>query len=208
MKNLREQAPDLAYSLQLAYSGERAAAFAYIGHAASLKNEAERAAVHEIENDEWHHRREVKAIMDTYGIPVSRYLEWKFYFIGKVIGLSCHLIGRFMPYFFAGRLESGNVCEYFIMLRRFRELGITDHDKILYDMGVKEKEHEVYFQEMINDARWLPYFEKVFNWGTEGSFNDVDHSALLPIDDAGEYCTDYKRGRAAIETKKPINLEQ
>ncbi|MEJ6635272.1 MAG: hypothetical protein QNL77_06115 [Akkermansiaceae bacterium] len=49
------------------------------------------------------------------------------------------------------------------MIRRFHELGITDHDEILYEMGIKEKEHEVYFLEMVKDAKWLPLFEKIFS---------------------------------------------
>ena len=70
-----------------------------------------------------------------------------------------------MTYFFAGRLESGNVCEYIHMLRRFRELGITKHDETLYEMGVREKAHEVYFQEVISDEPWLPFFRKSLQLG-------------------------------------------
>lgn len=103
----------LIRSLQTAYSAERAASFAYIGHAGSLRNQGEIKRVQEIEQDEWDHRAHVLAIMGEYAIPVSRYLEIKYYIIGKIIGYSCYLIGRFMPYFFAGKLESGNVCEYF-----------------------------------------------------------------------------------------------
>ncbi|MEO0510882.1 MAG: hypothetical protein AAF065_13600 [Verrucomicrobiota bacterium] len=194
MNPIIQEAPELVKSLQLAYSAEKAAAFAYIGHTASLKTEAERAPIREIEKDEWAHRREVKQIMDRYEIPVNRFLELKYHLIGRLIGFSCHVIGRFMPYFFAGRLESGNVCEYIVMLRHFRELGITEHDATLYEMGIKEKAHEVYFQEEIAEARWLPYFEKIFNWGAKESFNDLDYEAPLPLKDAGKYCDGYKRG--------------
>ncbi|HEV2694602.1 MAG TPA: hypothetical protein VG347_17035 [Verrucomicrobiae bacterium] len=45
--------PALAELLQRAYSAEKAAAFAYIGHAASLKKPADKAAVKQIEDDEW-----------------------------------------------------------------------------------------------------------------------------------------------------------
>ena len=166
--------PALVDLLKRAYSAERAASFAYIGHAGSLRDTAEKARVKEIEADEWDHRREVKVLMDRYKIPVSRWYEWKFFLIGKVIGLSCYVIGRFMPYFFAGKLESGNVCEYFVMIRYFHDLGITEHDEVLHAMGVKEKEHEVFFQQMIEHERWLPWFERVFNWGATTTLNDVD----------------------------------
>ena len=169
------QDPSLVRSLQLAYSAEKAAAFAYIGHARSLRNPEERATVHQIEEDEWEHRRNVYAIMQLYGIPVSRWLEIKFHIIGRLISFSCYFIGRFMPYFFAGKLESGNVCEYFVMIHKFHALGISEHDPILQEMGVKEKEkeHEVYFLNIIRHEKWLPLFEKVFNWGTSRSLNDL-----------------------------------
>ncbi len=142
----------LRQSLQLAYSAERAAAFAYIGHAGSLRDTTEKKAVQQIEQDEWDHRAHVLDIMRAYNVPISKWLELKYYIIGRLIGFSCYLIGRFMPYFFAGKLESGNVCEYFVMLHRFHALGITTHDQLLYDMGVKEKEHEVYFLNLVKDA--------------------------------------------------------
>ena len=150
--------PALVDSLRKAYSAEKSAAFAYIGHANSLKDPNEKAAVQQIEQDEWEHRKQVLGIMQQYEIPVSRYYEFKYHFIGRLIGLSCHFIGRFMPYFFAGKLESGNVCEYFVMMKYFHTLGITEHDESLYEMGIKEKEHEVHFLEIIKDSKLLPYF--------------------------------------------------
>jgi hypothetical protein len=129
--------------------------------------------VNQIETDEWNHRREVLAIMDTYGISVSRWYEFKFHVIGKIIAASCYLIGWFMPIYFAGRLESGNVCEYFRMKDYFHALGITAHDGILTEMGLKEKEHELYFLELVKDHPLLPFFEKVFAWGREESYNSL-----------------------------------
>lgn len=183
--------PALFNSLRKAYSAERAASFAYIGHAGSLKNPDEITAVQQIEQDEWEHRAHVLKIMEHYAIPVSKWYEFKFYSIGKFIGYSCYVIGRFMPYFFAGKLESGNVCEYFVMIHHFHSLDITEHDEILYEMGVKEKEHEVYFLEMIQDALWLPLFEKVFSWGVNSTLNDVDLDDIRPVSESDRYCNDY-----------------
>ena len=166
--------PDLMSSLQLAYSAERAAAIAYVGHARSLRNESEREHVRSIERDEWDHRRHILAIMEEYRIPVSHWLEIKHFVIGKLIGAACHVIGRFMPYFFAGKLESGNVCQYFVMIQHFRSLGISKHDELLWEMGMKEKDHEVYFLQMVSNERWLPWFERVFHWGKTSSSNNVD----------------------------------
>lgn len=183
---------ELVSSLKKAYSAERAASYAYIGHAGSLKDPEEIDAVRRIEQDEWDHRRHVGEIMAHYGIRPSRWQEWKYAVIGRIIGLSCHVIGRFMPYFFAGKLESGNVCEYFVMIKRFHSLGITDHDDILYDMGVREKEHEVHFIEVIKDEPWLPLFERIFCWGKDTSLNDVDMDDLKPVDKSTNYCKSHK----------------
>jgi hypothetical protein len=174
--------------LQQAYSAEKAAAFAYQGHAGSVKNQDEKKAIRQIELDEWHHRTAVKAIMDFYEVPVSMFYEVRFYIIGKIISYSCYVIGRFMPFYFAGRLESGNVCEYFVMKRYFNDLGIHIHDSELYDMGMKEKEHEVYFGEQVKHSRLLPFFEKLFNWSAAKSSNDINIEHKLPVHQSDVYC--------------------
>ncbi len=174
--------------LQMAYSAEKAAAFAYQGHAASVKDPVDKAAIHQIEVDEWGHRHEVKAIMQQYGIPVSTYYEVRFHLIGKVISVSCHVIGWFMPFYFAGRLESGNVCEYFRLMHYFHALGITDHDQVLYDMGIREKEHEIYFLDRIKNKKLLSMFERVFAWGARKSLNDVDLAGKYPVETSEAYC--------------------
>lgn len=179
---------ELVDLLQKAYSAEKAAAFAYQGHAGSVKNEKEKGAIRQIEIDEWNHRKEVLAIMNKYGVPVSKYYEFKFHLIGKLISGSCYVIGWFMPYYFAGRLESGNVCEYFRMMKFFHELGIIEHNEVLFEMGIKEKEHEVYFLDVIKQKKLLPIFEKLFAWGSKKSFNDVDLENKYPIEDSANYC--------------------
>lgn len=185
MKLNHPQLPDL---LQRAYSAEKAAAFAYQGHAGSVKDKAQKAAIHQIEIDEWNHRKEVLAIMQQYDIPVSKYYELRFHIVGKTISFGCYIIGWFMPFYFAGSLESGNVCEYFRMKQYFNALGIIEHDKVLYEMGIKEKEHEVYFLEKIKHNKLLPVFEKLFSWGAKKSFNNVDLDKKYPVESSDVYC--------------------
>ncbi len=180
--------PQLAKLLQKAYSAEKAASYAYQGHAASVKSPVEKTAIRQIEEDEWNHRREVLGIMQYYGIPVSRWYEIRFAVIGKVISTSCHVIGWFMPYFFAGKLESGNVCEYFRMKRYFNAIGIRSWDNLLYEMGMKEKEHEIYFLEKVRNSKVLPYFEKLFNWGRSKSANNIDLEKKYPVEESDGYC--------------------
>lgn len=176
----------------MAYSAEKAAAFAYQGHAGSVKSEDEKSAIRQIELDEWNHRDEVMNIMKHYDIPVSFYYEIKFHIIGKIISFSCYVIGWFMPYYFAGRLESSNVCEYFRMIHYFHELGIDEHNEVLYEMGIKEKEHEVYFLQKIKGKKLLPFFETVFSWGRTKSFNDVDLDKKYPVEESKAYCRKHK----------------
>jgi len=59
-------------------------------------------------------------------------------------------------------------------------------------MGIKEKEHEVYFLEQIKESKWLPYFEKVFSWGKTHRANDVDLENQLPVETSNQYCKTFK----------------
>jgi len=179
---------ELTDLLQRAYSAEKAAAFAYQGHAGSVKDKTQKAEIRQIELDEWNHRKEVLAIMQQYDIPVSKWYEFRFHMIGKIISGSCYVIGWFMPFYFAGSLESGNVCEYFRMKQFFNSLGITKHDAVLYEMGIKEKEHEVYFLSKIKNNKLLPFFEKVFKWGNKKSANNIDMDTLEPLESSDGYC--------------------
>jgi hypothetical protein len=178
----------LSRLLQKAYSAEKAAAFAYQGHAGAVKNKDEKAAIKQIEIDEWHHRASVLQIMQEYNIKVSKFYEVQMYVVGKSIHVICYIIGWFMPFYFAGSLESGNVCEYFKMIHYFHEVGITKHDQLLYDLGIKEKEHEVYFLSKIKNNKLLPLFEKIFSWGKNKAFNDVDLDKKYPVEMGDLYC--------------------
>jgi rubrerythrin len=180
--------PELIDLLQKAYSAEKAAAFAYQGHSASVKDKNQKKEIHQIELDEWNHREEVLLIMNDFQIPISKWYEFRFHIIGKIISGSCYIIGWFMPFYFAGRLESGNVCEYFRMKQFFNSLGISKYDKILYEMGIKEKEHEVYFLEKIKHSKLLPFFEKIFSWGNQKGFNNIDLEKKYPVENSGHYC--------------------
>lgn len=186
--------PALVDLLKKAYSAEKAAAFAYIGHAGAVKNPEEKKAIKQIEIDEWNHREEVLKIMKQYNVPISKFYEFRFHVIGKIISGSCYVIGWFMPFYFAGRLESGNVCEYFRMKQYFNSLGIKEHDEVLYEMGIKEKEHEVYFLEQIKTNKLLPFFEWLFSWGNNKGFNDIDLDKKYPVEQSDVYCKiDHKK---------------
>jgi hypothetical protein len=65
---------------------------------------------------------------------------------------------------------------------------ITDHDAVLYEMGMKEKEHEVYVQKSLENNRLPPLLEKVFGWGKTSSSNDVDLENKATVDESKRYC--------------------
>jgi hypothetical protein len=67
-------------------------------------------------------------------------------------------------------------------------LGIKEHDKVMYEMGIKEKEHEVYFYEQIKNSKMLPFFEKLFAWGPTKSFNNVELDKKYPVEESDHYC--------------------
>jgi hypothetical protein len=130
----------------------------------------------------------VMGIMKKYAVPESLYYEFKYKVIGKMISLRCRVIGRFMSFYFAGRLESENVCQYFRIMQCFHSLGVHNHDRILYDLGMKEKEHEVYFLNNIKNNKLLPLFERIFSWGKNKSANNVDLDRKYSLSEAYRYC--------------------
>ena len=76
--------PELVDLMKKAYSAEKAAAFAYQGHAAAVKNPNEKKAIRQIEIDEWNHRTEVLEIMRQYDVSISKFYEFKFHVIVKI----------------------------------------------------------------------------------------------------------------------------
>ncbi len=161
--------------LQLAYSAERAAAFAYVGHADSVKSPDVKREIRNIENEEWRHRELLLGMMNRIGVRPSRYLEAKYYLIGKFISLSCYFLGYFLPMYFAGRLESGNVNEYVRLLELIHDSPLADERDRVMEMALVEKNHELYFLSKVTDHRLLGPFMKVFGWGPGKSFNDFEN---------------------------------
>ena len=151
--------------LQGAYSGELAAGFAYLGHWKSVKNPEERAAIQKIEGEEWNHRARVGEMLGSLGAGPRRFLEAKLWVIGRTIGLACYFIGWFLPMYFAGRLESGNVVEYEVAASHASALGLKEFESDLLTMAGVEKEHELFFSSVIVGHRLLRVTSAVFGWG-------------------------------------------
>jgi demethoxyubiquinone hydroxylase (CLK1/Coq7/Cat5 family) len=156
---------ELVRILQGAYSGELAAGLAYRGHWKSVKNADDRAAIQKIEREEAVHRQRVGEILESLGARPLKFREAKMWMIGRTIGLSCHVIGRFLPMYFAGRLESGNVVEYEDAASHARALGLLEFEADLLVMARVEKEHEIFFLRAVAGHRLLSLMRAIFKWG-------------------------------------------
>jgi len=139
--------------LQLAYSGELAAAYAYRGHWHSLTSVNERDSIRRIEEDEWRHRRLVGEMLARLDAKPSRRREIRAAIIGRTLGLLCHLTGWLLPMYGAGKLESRNVKEYETAARYARDCGCLNLIDCLLEMAEVEWDHELYFRSRVLSHR-------------------------------------------------------
>lgn len=135
--------------LQLAYSGELAAAYAYRGHWHSVSDKDERSSIEQIENEEWHHRRLVGEMLQSLKAYPDKRREIRASIIGRTLGLLCHFTGWLAPMYGAGRLESRNIREYETAARYARDCGRADLVDCLLTMAEVEWEHERYFRSCV-----------------------------------------------------------
>ena len=161
MKTPRE---NLIRILQNAYSGEIAAAYAYRGHWKSLNPSPEQTNIRKIEAEEWDHRERVGRWLEVLNAKPRKLREAVFWTIGRTLGLSCHISGWFMPMYFAGRLENGNVVEYEDAASFAKELRMQECVEDLLDMARVELEHEIFFRQVVAGHRLLPMMKKWFGW--------------------------------------------
>jgi len=135
--------------LQLAYSGELAAAHAYRGHWRSVRNAGEKIAIRNIEDDEWRHRKLVGEMLANLGSGPSKRREIRAMIIGRALGLMCHITGWLAPMYGAGKLESRNIREYETGARYARDCGRVDLIDCLLEMAEVEWEHELFFRSRV-----------------------------------------------------------
>jgi hypothetical protein len=174
----------LVRTLQLAYSGERAAGYAYRGHWRSVADPAERERIREIEAEEWHHRRLVGGLLERLGARPDPVRELRALVIGRVLGLACHVAGWFAPMYGAGKLERRNIVEYEDAARHARGCGEHGMIDCLLTMAEVEWEHELYFRSKIAGHPWTRLFRP---WSPpppkqeiRASFEAPDHRPARP----------------------------
>jgi rubrerythrin len=135
--------------LQMAYSGERAAALAYRGHWKSVKDSAISERIKSIEAEEWHHRKLVGEMLENLGAKPNGFKEFKAAVIGNCLGFACHFSGWFAPMYGAGKLESRNIGEYELAAKYARECGQETLIDALLTMAEIEWEHERFFRAQV-----------------------------------------------------------
>jgi rubrerythrin len=140
--------------LQLAYSGERAAARAYQGHARSVRAVEEKQRIGEIERDEWVHRKRVGEMLAELGAaPRSGRDRWMG-LVGALIAFLCHLGGWWIPMYGAGKIERRNIVEYEDAARLAWQCGRSAFADELLAMAELEWDHEKYFHDLVR-GHWL-----------------------------------------------------
>ena len=138
----------------MAYSGERAAGYAYRGHGRSVRDSAERERIQTIEAEEWHHRELVGGILHSLGAGPDPLREVRAAIVGRALGFLCHVAGWFVPMYGAGKLESHNIVEYEVAARLALECGRTDVIDCILTMAEVEWEHEAYFRARVLSHPW------------------------------------------------------
>jgi ferritin-like metal-binding protein YciE len=151
--------------LRSAYSGELAAGLAYRGHWTSLSDRSERAAIAQIEREEWTHRSAVGTLLRGLDAKPQRMREVLMSIVGTSVGISCHLGNRILPMYLAGRLEHSNIAEYETAATCARELGLADYERALLEMADVERSHEEFFLRTVAPHPWLPALRRLFHWG-------------------------------------------
>ncbi len=155
----------LIHILQMAYSGELAAALAYAGHWRAAWKKTERQDIRRIEMDEWHHRASLLKMLDELGAKPVAWRDLMMRAIGSVIFLACFFSGWYMPMYFAGRLEQANIKEYEEAAYHASGLGLEQYAAIIKVFAQKEVEHEQYFFNLIAKHWLTPIMKAVFHYG-------------------------------------------
>lgn len=156
----KEKANDeLIKLVQNAYSGEKAAANAYWGHANSIfiTDKIEKNELLEIMNEELHHRHELLLILKSLNSKPNFFKEALMNFIGYIIAILCLPGTWFMPMYGAGQLESKNIAEYEVLARLAY---LSDHKELcslFLDFAEKEWDHEYYFRKKVLSHKLSDY---------------------------------------------------
>jgi rubrerythrin len=165
METLIDHKQQLIHVLHMAYSGEKAAGYAYNAHWKSLKDPELRRRIQIIELEEWEHRQIVGRMLSFLSARPQSWRELTMATIGRTVGIACFIIGWFLPMYFAGRLEHANVNEYLVAAYHADHLGLHDFAEELRRLSDVELTHEQFFYNVIQGHPMLPLLIAVYGWG-------------------------------------------
>lgn len=166
--------------LQMAYSGEKAAAFAYQGHWRSVRDAGQKLAIQKIETEEWEHRAALETMLSELGSRPVLWREVQMAVIGRTVAIGCFLIGWFFPMYLAGQLETSNVDEYDVAAAHADFLGLSELGTCLRAMAKTERDHETFFASMVVGHPWLLFANAIFGWHPERRIKRGDSVSFPP----------------------------
>lgn len=182
--NKKEHRAKLIKILQMAYSGELAAALAYAGHWRSSARLEERSSIWQIERDEWEHRKLVGEMLAELGAQPSKWREILMGTIGSVIFFACFISGWFFPMYFAGLLENSNVDEYSVAAEHARQAELSELIDQLLLLAKVERLHEEYFENKIANKHMTKLLVPFFGWGNAHKIpNELVQTGLTKVAD-------------------------
>jgi hypothetical protein len=146
--------------LQLAFSGELAAAHAYTGHRDSVSDPTEKAEIEAIRRQELEHRARVGEMLAELGGGADPFREKKMALIGKTISFLCRIGDWFVPMYGAAKLESQNIVEYEVAAYHAGRLGLDAFVDDLLTMAEVEWDHELYFRAKAASSFLYRFFPK------------------------------------------------
>jgi rubrerythrin len=151
--------------LQGAYSGEKAAALAYRGHARSVARSDQRDAIRRIEEEEWVHRERVGRMLAALGAAPDPLRERALGAVGRALSALCPWCGWTLPMLAAWRLEVANVGEYSAAARLAEAEGRAELGAELRSMAATEREHVDFFASALR-RRWS---RRLGRWERKGA---------------------------------------
>ncbi|HET6329634.1 MAG TPA: hypothetical protein VFF76_02505 [Holophagaceae bacterium] len=125
--------------------------------------------IQQIEREEWHHRRRLKAMLADLGAKPRHGLDAFQALVGTVILVGCNMVGWFIPMYFAGRLESRNDREYEEAAVHAEVLRLVVLHDELKAFAQLERDHEAYFLRKVAGHPALPFWQRLFKWGPVAS---------------------------------------
>lgn len=136
----------LIWMLKISHGVEIGAINAYEGHAKSIGDRIEKYEIKQIQREEVEHKKIIEFYLEKLGSKPSKLIDFTFYLIGNLMGLLCFVMGKRLPMYGAGLIETLGVMNYDIVAKEAQKLGRHSMVFSLRHMAQTELEHKQYFQ--------------------------------------------------------------